>query len=113
MSYPDTGKYRVRIQNTNAAGPCVVNKYITIHGNSPLRLDESIYNDELVAYPNLASDLMYISGHEGNVEIIDMIGKVIYSTNETDPVFKIDISSMQAGVYLLRWGEKIFRFSKN
>lgn len=111
--YPDTGKYRVRIQNTNAAGACVVNKFITINGISPLRLDENTYNDELVAYPNPANNLIHISGHEGQVEIVNILGKVIYATNETDPVFSVDISSLQAGIYLIRSGEKIFRFTKN
>jgi Secretion system C-terminal sorting domain/PKD domain len=113
VAYPDTGKYKVRIRNTNAAGACVVNKFITIHSNAPLRLDESSYNDELVAYPNPANNLIQISGHEGQVEILNMLGKVIYSTNESDPVFSVDISALQSGIYLIRSGEKIFRFTKN
>ncbi len=56
---------------------------------------------------------MHISGHEGNLDIIDILDKFIISTHETEASFTIVISTLQAGVYLLRSGEKISRFSKN
>ncbi len=112
VAYPDTGKYKVRIRNTNAAGACIVNKFITISGSASARIDDAVYNDELVAYPNPASDAIQISGHEGTVEIIDVLGKVILTATNTEPTFTININPLRPGIYLLRSADKTIRFYK-
>ena len=112
VTYPDTGKYKVRIRNSNAAGACLVNKFITVSGSAAARIDDAVYNDELIVYPNPASDIIQISGHEGNVEIIDVLGKVILTATNTEPTFTININPLRPGVYLLRSADKTVRFYK-
>lgn len=112
VAYPDTGKYKVRIRNTNAAGACLVNKFITVSGSAAPRIDDAVYNDELIVYPNPSSSIIQISGHEGTVEIIDVLGKVILFATNAEPSFSININSLRPGVYLLRSAEKTVRFYK-
>ena len=112
VSYPDTGKYKVRIRNTNAAGACVVNKFITIYGPSGARMDEMTYNDDLMVYPNPANGLLHISGHEGKVDILDMHGRYLYSQSNIEPVFTMDISHLSSGLYLIKSGDKVMKLMK-
>lgn len=112
ITYPDTGKYKVRIKNTNGAGGCIINKFITVSGSNSIRIEDDVYNDELVVYPNPASNSISISGYDYPVEIMDSHGRTIYSQHLTDQVSTIDISKFSSGIYFVRTGDRSVKFIK-
>ena len=74
----------------------------------------SLGTDEVLAvYPNPAKEQIFISGasEEVNVEIYTAAGVKIFSVKreKNEPV---DVSSLPSGVYMLKIGDKIIKFSK-
>ena len=55
-------------------------------------------------YPNPSNDLLTITGNPGSyrVDVIDLTGSVIITTEITTDRFQLDVSNLSQGVYLLR-----------
>ena len=59
-------------------------------------------------YPNPSNDLLTITGNPGSyrVDVIDLTGSVIITTEMTTDRFQLDVSNLSQGVYLLKVTEK-------
>lgn len=53
-------------------------------------------------YPNPTTDYLHVTAPQGNITIVDMQGKLVYS-NSHDQSSTIDISDLISGVYVIRW----------
>jgi len=105
-----TGQYRVRIKNTDAAGACITNKYVTIQTTPSNRIEDySDYDAQLSVYPNPASTEITVGGHEGLIEIFDMNGRLLLSKQEQNPISQINIESLSSGIYILKSGEQMMK----
>lgn len=112
--WPDTGNYRVRMQHTVGAGNCNINKYITISNKVVLREADGItYDASLTAYPNPASDKIFIGGHEDLLEIYSMSGTLVFRETITAPVAEVSIAGLENGLYIVRSGEQYIKISIN
>lgn len=71
------------------------------------------YDARVSLHPNPAQDVLYLTGvgNSGQVEIIDVMGRIRLSQTLSDE--KIDISTLQAGVYLLKINNITYKFVKN
>lgn len=112
--WPDTGNYRVRMQHTVAAGNCNINKFITISKKVVIRESDGItYDAQLTAYPNPASDKIFIGGHEEIIEIYTMNGALVLRETISAPVAELSIAGLENGLYILRSGEQYTKISIN
>jgi len=57
-------------------------------------------NEAFEVHPNPADDVLYVSGAEGVVRILDLTGKVLITSKASE----IPISSLQPGMYLVKSG---------
>lgn len=71
--------------------------------------------ESVILYPNPAADLITISV-SGNgmqtIQILNSIGKILYSGGITNGSKRINISGLQKGIYLVRVGSSISKFNK-
>jgi hypothetical protein len=72
-----------------------------------LNLLVSVHNwamDDIKVYPNPVSDLLHVEGLEGNcrIELTSMSGQKLRAVQTSDPIFEISVSSLSAGMYILR-----------
>jgi len=63
---------------------------------------------DMKVYPNPVSDLLHIEGLEGScqIELTSMSGQKLKSIQTSDPVCEISVSSLAAGMYILRVTDK-------
>lgn len=100
-------------------------QYFSVHYTSQVNFDENVnvskinnsLNDEIKAYPNPASESIYIntSGSKKNnyILIYNMKGEKVYeSKNITSPMHKVDLSSYPSGIYLISNGLQNTKFLK-
>ncbi len=80
---------------------------------------KSLTNKEYRIYPNPVSNILNIllnNKEYGNIEIIDLSGKLILKTFKSKSNYKIDVSSFSKGVYFIKIftksGSNTFRFVK-
>lgn len=74
-------------------------------------LNDALASNELAIYPNPAQDIVTIRNSEGTVEIISSTG-VVMQTLEANNGLTIDVSSYQAGVYLVKAQGKVYKLVK-
>lgn len=71
--------------------------------SSPLGLPE-FQQPEIALYPNPAGNsATFISGGNGQLEILDLNGKTVYTARISSHSQKIDLSGIQHGVYMARF----------
>jgi hypothetical protein len=68
---------------------------------SPLSASDNNENIESMFYPNPTTGNIYIS-EPGNIALCDLSGKLLLEEKNTK---QLDISSLPAGIYFLRFGE--------
>ena len=81
--------------------------------------DVADINQNIVVYPNPASDMVWIKNTVNetieNVEILSVDGKLIKSLPVNNSISKIDINDLNTGIYLLKINQKdnlkVIRFS--
>ena len=58
----------------------------------------------LKVYPNPATDVLHVTGLEGNytVKIMNILGQFVYSTTGTSPELLLNIGHLSSGMYFLR-----------
>ena len=66
--------------------------------------NNSFVFNEIKMYPNPVNDILNISNTEimSNVEVVDMIGRILLSKNINDTQTKIDLSNLPTATYLVR-----------
>lgn len=74
----------------------------------------TVLSDQFELFPNPTTDELFMNGNfsASSYKIIDMSGKTIISENIQTSALKIDVSSLQAGMYLLQLDEHQFKFIK-
>ncbi len=90
------GEYSVRL--TNLETGCSSSKSFSISG-------EWLFNDEFGLYPNPASEEIFIFHSEDQelaVEIFDMAGRKLLKTIAAQGHYRLDISAIPAGVYIIK-----------
>lgn len=67
--------------------------------------------ESLRVYPNPASDVVNIQSDipSGKIEVLNIHGQLIYSTELTDQLTGIDVSGFQKGIYFIRIGNETQR----
>ena len=70
----------------------------------PGSIEENEPNEGINLYPNPAHHLIYVETTTlyKKVEVIDIIGKVVYSGNIEDMKFEFDVSTYASGIYLVK-----------
>lgn len=62
--------------------------------------------EQVAVYPNPSKNMVYFDMNElmsgGSIEIVDVVGKVIYSNNLKDNTHAVDVSSFNSGTYIYR-----------
>lgn len=105
-TYPVSGTYVVRFCATNPIGTCCDSMTINVSGIQTIDL-----NDNITAYPNPANDLINLSidlNAANNVvlSLTNLVGEVVYSKElgniNGSVTEKINVSSLEAGMYILR-----------
>jgi len=100
LSSSDTGAYGM---NTPAIF-CFDNLITDICEGS-----EQIENDELLIYPNPATDFVIIPDYSGEIVVSGMDGKILINENINE---RLDISSLPEGMYIIQAGKKRTLISK-
>jgi hypothetical protein len=62
-------------------------------------------NDEVTVYPNPSHDVFNVtipSTTGAEISVMTLAGKLVYNSNATTAVVKVDLSSLAAGMYMLR-----------
>jgi len=62
-------------------------------------------------YPNPASDMINIQSENltGKIDLLNIHGQLVYSTESTDQLTRIDVSGYQKGIYFIRMGSETQR----
>lgn len=70
----------------------------------PAAIDHDVLFSDILIYPNPAEDVLHIPSEEGHsvVGVFDLMGREIMSFSESIKDGNINISSLSAGIYLLR-----------
>ncbi len=69
--------------------------------------------DQVEVFPNPVKELLYVKDAVGfDIELLDNIGKVIYSHNVTEKLHSIDTSELASGLYFLKYGSTNWTKSK-
>ena len=94
------------------------------NGTGPMQYQEHTYNannfvptyignisasSSLRVYPNPSSNRIYILGANDRIDIFDMMGKKVYSENNSEV---IDISSLKKGMYFIESGNNVVKIIK-
>ncbi len=81
--------------------------------NTPIGLYEST-DEHFSIYPNPSNDLLSITWNPRSysVEVIDLTGRVMITTEMTTDRFQLDVSSLSQGVYLLKAMDKESGFTE-
>ena len=66
-------------------------------------------SSSLRVYPNPSSNRIYILGANDRIDIFDMMGKKVYSENNSEV---IDISSLKKGMYFIESGNNVVKIIK-
>lgn len=80
-----------------------------------LSIEEEISSEnELIIYPNPTSGLINFSEMIAaeDVLVMDLMGKVVWSSNSSNPISVIDVSSLPSSTYLIKTKNQIKRFIK-
>lgn len=89
----------------------VVTSYPRTGISQSTKIDENIIADELVVYPNPASDFIQIEGNNDNenqVVVLNAIGEIIL----TSTLMTIDISHLSSGYYFVKVGNQYKKLVK-
>ena len=71
-------------------------------------IDNNLVRDNFSITPNPASDKVYIQSQQlGNLEIIDMMGRVVFQTTVINTQASIDLSSLSEGLYHYKFMTKV------
>ena len=67
--------------------------------------------ESMRVYPNPASDVVNIQSMNtsGKIEVINIHGQLVYSTESIDQLTRIDVSGFQKGIYFIRIGNETQR----
>ncbi len=67
--------------------------------------------ESILVYPNPASGKVTIQSQNlsGRIEVLNLHGQIIYSTETTDQITTIDVSGYQKGIYFIRIGNETQR----
>lgn len=111
--FPGAGTYTVRLTVTNFCGVSILEKVITV-------VDESVGLEELTAsgnqlkiWPNPAQNQLFVQSdsQSGVILILDFTGKKLKENQLTEgQVATLNLSDLPAGMYGLRFGDRIYRF---
>ena len=84
-------------------------KWLTPDGTNPSSIAE-VSREEITVSPNPANDLVKVSISSGminKVEMIDMLGKTMFSKDVAAHVVSINVSSYRSGIYFIRiWNDQ-------
>jgi hypothetical protein len=78
---------------------------------SPLGVKESMKYQSLSAFPNPAHELVTVQLLQGNAEwtLTDMQGRMVNSGSEISSEFQLDLSDLDAGMYIISSGDQVQR----
>jgi len=78
---------------------------------SPLGVKESIETQSLLVFPNPAQDHVTVQLLQGTEDstLTDMQGRMVNSGSETTAEFQLDLSDLDAGMYLISSGDQVQR----
>lgn len=73
----------------------------------PLSVKENILDDQIEIYPNPFSQSVQVnSNSEGELEVIDQLGRVVYHSTITSGVSNFDLKNLPFGIYHFRFLSK-------
>ena len=100
--YPSNGIYNIKLKATNQCNSDSLIKQVNI-GSVGIY---DIQNDLMFLYPNPCSNELNINfsvfSEEVKVEVIDMLGTLVFSSPKNSDIMTISTSNLASGKYLLR-----------
>ena len=106
--YPQKPNASYSFQVKGQIDSVVFDEDINVLASDTVRgVNYNLSGDELILWPNPASDVLYVSGNKTSTEIVDIVdisGKMILKNieaSETEGIIKIDVSKLSSGLYLL------------
>jgi len=76
----------------------------------------SIESSLIHIYPNPAKDFVVIEKNNGkimNIEVLNIIGNVLYKASINDNFYNLDISDFQKGIYFIKINNEIYKIIKD
>lgn len=94
----------VKVKNTNICALIDTSTGCTQPVNIKLSVNDINYGKDVLIYPNPVNDLLHIKGTSGRLElqITDLLGRLIQKYNITDSNIVLDVKSLEAGVYFVK-----------
>ena len=102
VNYPVAGIYDVSLSVSNDGGENTLaeNDYITVSSGSDI--NNALYNNVKV-YPNPATHQITVEAENlKSISIVDVLGKVVYSTSSDSSKETIDISKLTKANYFIK-----------
>jgi hypothetical protein len=94
-----TGTFLVNYLVVDSAG-CSSSVNDTIFVDACLGLDNSALAPEFSLYPNPVSDVLYFTSKtNGNVEVVNAIGQVVFNIKVNQPVTALAVANLANGIY--------------
>jgi beta-mannanase len=75
--------------------------YFVVPAPLPVSIAENKRGMELKVFPNPGDGLFYLSGIEGKIKVMNLLGDIVYVKNMSSDQQELDLRSLSAGVYLL------------
>ena len=74
---------------------------------------EELKGNDISIYPNPASDyMMVLSNGKGNMQVVDITGKVVYTSSISNSTEVFDISKLNSGIYFVKVSTTDKNFTK-
>lgn len=102
--YNTAGDYEVTLVCSNSDTLVTKTKTAYIHVTDGASINENIVYDNVVVYPNPATDKIYIATacQPEQIRIYDMTGKLIWDNSETtEKITSLNISNWADGIYMI------------
>jgi photosystem II stability/assembly factor-like uncharacterized protein len=116
MYHSSFGAYNVTTGWSCVSGSTVLVPDIYKFGELPTRVPNPTFGNDISIYPNPGDGRFSITGVRGfpEIEILDMVGRKVYSNKITSPgsEIRIDISQEPSGLYMIRFGNQNYTYSK-
>ena len=92
-----SGEYALIISNTNCydTSECISYSHLNIKENAM---------DLIKVFPNPFKNEIEVIGYNGNIKILDVNGKVLFTTSNQINT-KIDLSNLSLGIYFIQFGD--------
>ncbi len=97
-----TGAHTITVQAKNSFGTWSKDSTVAFTIKSNAGIENQNHAEVISMYPNPVKDYLYLDGTMKSIYLTDLNGKILISNTSYSAKQKIDMSSLNSGVYILR-----------